>query len=56
MAESDRSTIYSREERSEQVLNAYKKAFAGFSSEEMLLLDGIILEPEGVPMSRDAAG
>jgi hypothetical protein len=35
----------SASERSEQVLDAYKKAFAGFSSEEMLALDGIILEP-----------
>lgn len=33
-------------ERGEEVLNAYKKAFRGFSDEEMNLLDGIILEPE----------
>jgi post-segregation antitoxin (ccd killing protein) len=33
-------------ERSEDVLNAYKKAFGGFSDHEMSLLDGIILEPE----------
>jgi hypothetical protein len=32
-------------ERSEQVLNAYKKAFAGFSDDEMSILDGVILEP-----------
>ncbi len=33
-------------ERSDDVLNAYKKAFGGFSDNEMSLLDGIILEPE----------
>jgi hypothetical protein len=32
--------------RSEEVLNAYKQAFHGFSDEEMAILDGIILEPE----------
>jgi hypothetical protein len=32
-------------ERSDQVLNAYKKAFAGFSDDEMSILDGVILEP-----------
>ena len=31
-------------ERSEQVLNAYKNAFSGFSEEEMSILDGVILE------------
>ena len=32
-------------QRSEEVLSAYKKAFSGFSDEEMLLLDGIVLDP-----------
>jgi hypothetical protein len=32
-------------ERSEEVLERYRKAFAGFSEEEMSILDGIILEP-----------
>jgi len=32
-------------ERSEEVLESYRKAFAGFSDEEMSILDGIILEP-----------
>ncbi len=32
-------------ERSEEVLKSYRKAFAGFSDEEMSILDGIILEP-----------
>jgi post-segregation antitoxin (ccd killing protein) len=32
-------------ERSEHVLNAYKKAFSGFTDDEMAILDGIILEP-----------
>jgi hypothetical protein len=31
--------------RSEEVLKAYQQAFAGFSDEEMMILDGIILEP-----------
>jgi post-segregation antitoxin (ccd killing protein) len=33
-------------DRAEEVLSMYKKAFGGFSDEEMSLLDGIILEPE----------
>ncbi len=33
-------------ERSEKVMEDYKKAFSGFSEEEMCILDGIILEPE----------
>jgi post-segregation antitoxin (ccd killing protein) len=33
-------------ERGEEVLNTYKRAFGGFSDEEMNVLDGIILEPE----------
>lgn len=32
-------------ERSEEVLEGYKKAFSGFSDEEMSILDGVILEP-----------
>ena len=32
-------------ERSEAVLNSYRKAFSGFSDQEMSILDGIILEP-----------
>jgi post-segregation antitoxin (ccd killing protein) len=32
-------------ERSEGVLEGYKKAFAGFTDEEMAILDGVILEP-----------
>jgi hypothetical protein len=27
------------------VLNSYRKAFSGFTEEEVALLDGIILEP-----------
>jgi len=34
-------------QRSEEVLSAYKKAFTGFSDEEMLVLDGILIEPAG---------
>jgi hypothetical protein len=38
--------LHAAAERGEEVLNAYKKAFGGFSNDEMSLLDGIILEPE----------
>ena len=31
-------------ERSEEVLEGYKKAFSGFSDEEISILDGVILE------------
>jgi hypothetical protein len=34
-------------ERSEEVLEGYKRAFSGFSPEEMSILDGVILEPAG---------
>ena len=33
--------------RSEEILNRYKRAFGPFSDEEMMLLDGVILEPAG---------
>jgi hypothetical protein len=36
--------IHAAAERSEEVLSAYRKAFAGFSDQEMMLLDGIVLE------------
>jgi post-segregation antitoxin (ccd killing protein) len=32
-------------ERTEQVLDAYKRAFAGFSDEQISVLDGVLLEP-----------
>ena len=38
--------VHAAAERGEQILNAYKSAFRGFSDEEMALLDGIIMEPE----------
>jgi hypothetical protein len=34
-------------ERSEQVLNSYKRAFSEFTDEEMAILDGIIMDPTG---------
>lgn len=37
--------MHAATERSEQVLNAYKKAFSGFSDEEMMVLDGVALGP-----------
>ena len=36
-------------QRSEMILESYKKAFTGFSAEELLLLDGIILETKTRP-------
>lgn len=36
--------VYTAAERSEEVLNAYRKAFSGFTEEERALLDGIVLE------------
>jgi len=36
--------LQTAEERSDEVLEGYRKAFSGFSSEEMSLLDGILLE------------
>ena len=32
-------------ERSEQVLDTYTRAFAGFSDEQTSVLDGVVLEP-----------
>ena len=32
-------------ERTRQVLNEYRNPFAGFSDEEMAVLDGVILDP-----------
>ncbi len=31
-------------ERSEEILNTYKRAFSGFTEEETAILDGVILE------------
>ncbi len=42
---SDGLRLHGAAERSEEVLNAYKKAFAQFSDEEMSILDGVVLEP-----------
>lgn len=36
-------------EQSEAVLNSYRKAFSGFSDEEMSILDGVILERQPAP-------
>ena len=33
--------------RSQEILNRYQRAFAKFSEEEILVLDGVILEPAG---------
>jgi post-segregation antitoxin (ccd killing protein) len=34
-------------QRSEEILNGYRKAFAGLSDDEMAILDGVILKPVG---------
>ena len=39
--------VHAALERSEQVFNGYKKAFSGFTDDEIAILDGIILEPTG---------
>jgi len=39
--------LHEAAKRSEEVLNGYRKAFAGFSDEEMAILDGVILKPVG---------
>jgi hypothetical protein len=42
---SDGLRIHAAVERSDEVLSAYKRAFTGFSDEETLVLDGVVLEP-----------
>jgi hypothetical protein len=42
---SDGLRMHAAAERSDEVLSAYKRAFKGFSDEEMLTLDGVLLEP-----------
>ena len=32
-------------ERSEKIISSYKKAFSGFSEDELAILDGVILGP-----------
>jgi hypothetical protein len=32
-------------ERSERVIEAYRRAFSGFTDDEMAILDGVILKP-----------
>jgi hypothetical protein len=36
--------VQTASERSDEVLDNYRKAFSGFSSEEAAILDGVILE------------
>lgn len=37
--------MHATAERREQVLEAYRTAFSGFSPDEISILDGVILEP-----------
>ena len=37
--------VHATAQRSEEVLKAYQRPFTGFSEEELMILDGIILEP-----------
>ena len=39
---SDGLRAFAAAERSEEVLRAYQKAFAGFSEQELLILDGVL--------------
>jgi hypothetical protein len=41
---SDGLRMHAAAERSAEILSAYKNAFTGFSEEEILLLDGVVLE------------
>lgn len=42
---SDGLRMHAATERSDEVLSAYKRAFTGFSDEETLVLDGVLLQP-----------
>jgi hypothetical protein len=42
---SDGLRLQAGAERAEQVLDAYRRAFSGFSDDEIAILDGVILEP-----------
>jgi hypothetical protein len=42
---SDGLRMHAAAERSDEVLNSYKRAFTGFSDEEMWVLDGVLLQP-----------
>lgn len=44
---SDGLRLHADAARSEEILNRYKRAFGRFSEEEMMLLNGVILEPVG---------
>lgn len=37
--------LHEAAERSEEVFAQYRKAFSGFTEDEMAVLDGVILEP-----------
>lgn len=39
--------VESDKRRRDQILDNYRKAFAGFSADELSILDGVILEPTG---------
>ncbi len=43
--ESAPSSPLTARERRDQVLEAYRKAFAGFNDDELSILDGVVLEP-----------
>jgi hypothetical protein len=41
------SRLESARDRRDQILESYRKAFAGFTEEELAILNGVILEPVG---------
>ncbi len=38
--------VRGEQRRTEEILELYKTAFSGFSEEELMVLDGIVLQPE----------
>jgi hypothetical protein len=37
--------MHTAPQRTQEILNAYRRAFAAFSNEEIATLDGVLLEP-----------
>jgi hypothetical protein len=39
--------VHTALDRSDEVLDSYRKAFSSFSDDEMALLDGVVMQPAG---------
>ena len=35
--------------RATEIIDSYRKAFGGFTDEELMLLDGVVVEPDSAP-------